>query len=278
MRKIKIDNNDNKNTYTLITGATGGLGKAFCIELAKLNHNLYLTGTNETKLTNLKDEILQLYPNINVKYMPCDLANFESRTGLLKDIKENNVVIRTLINNAGFITEGSIKNAQIETILKCIQVNCEGTIHLTKQILDNKPINHKLNIICITSMAANYPMPYMAIYSSTKSLLKNFMIALRHEYKQDNVNVLIVEPGAIATSEEMKTAIETQGLKGKLSSVSPEKIAKKSIKYSVKKRSRYVPGVFNRLTLFVSNLAPSNLKTKAIAKMWRKSQDKRNIK
>ena len=55
------------------------------------------------------------------------------------------------------------------------------------------------------------------------------------DIKQDNVNVLIVEPGAIATSEEMKTAIETQGLKGKLSSVSPEKIAKKSIKYSVKK-------------------------------------------
>ena len=104
------------------------------------------------------------------------------------------------------------------------------------------------------------------------------MISLREEYKKQNVKVLVVEPGAIATSNDMKQAIEAQGLKGKMSSVSPKKIAKNSISRSLKNKSRYIPGFFNKVTMFVSNLAPTKLKIKAISKMWRKSQEKRNIK
>ncbi|MGN0960811.1 MAG: SDR family NAD(P)-dependent oxidoreductase [Christensenellales bacterium] len=274
MRNKNLDN----NSYVLVTGATGGLGKAFCFELAKLNYKLYITGTSDEKLSKLKDELLVEFPSLDIKSLACDLSNFENRVDFINNLKENKINIDFLINNAGFITEGSINNAKVETLLKCIQVNCEGTIHLTKALLDIKSNDTPFNIICVTSMASNYPMPYMAIYSATKSLIKNFMLALRQEYIRDNVNVLIVEPGAIATSENMKEAIKSQGLKGKLSSVEPSKIAKNSIKKVFKGKKKYVPGFFNKLTLFVSKLAPISLQTKAIARMWRKSQDKRNIK
>jgi short-subunit dehydrogenase len=274
MRKDTIIN---QNKYALITGATGGLGQSFCKKLANQGYNLILTGTQDAKLKSLKQSLEKEFSNLDILYCACDLSNHDSRLNLIDFLNAQNCDISLFVSNAGYITEGSIENSEIDTIIKCIQVNCEGSIHLTKAIIDRRNKTQPLHIISITSMAANYPMPYMAIYASTKALLKNFMISLRHEYKNENIKILIVEPGAIATSDDMKKAIEAQGFKGKLSCVAPDIIADKSIRKSLKNKDRYVPGFFNKMTLLLSSFAPSKLKTKAIGKMWKKSQNKRNI-
>lgn len=274
---MKKNNIDTQNYYTLISGATGGLGQAFCREVLKDTSNVFLTATNDTRLKKLREDLLMEYPNANIRYKSCDLSSFEDIENLIKYIETCPIQINRLINNAGYITEGSIKNADVTTLLKCIRVNAEGTIHLTKSLLDRKD-NSPFKLITISSMASNYPMPYMAIYSSTKSLLSNFMTALREEYKKENVTVTIVEPGAIATSIEMQEAIKSQGLKGRLSCVSPERIAKKSIKLSNKNKRKYTPGIFNKITIFASAISPTPLKVRAISRMWKKSQEKRDIK
>ena len=109
-------------------------------------------------------------------------------------------------------------------------------------------------------------------------MLKNFFLALREEYKQDNVKVLVVLPGAIPTSDDMKEAIKAQGLKGKWSSVSPEKIAKNSVRKLLKNKKIYIPGFFNKLTAWVSCITPLGLQVKVAGNMWKKSQGKRGIK
>ncbi len=273
-----MDNNQEKTKITLITGATGGLGTAFCKECAIQNKNMLICGRKESALNNLKSELLELNQNIKIYIFAFDMANKQQIDNLIEFINFNNLQVDMLINNAGYITEGSIKHAKKETLMNAIQVNCEGTIYLTKSILDNKQTLSKLNIITISSLASCYPMPYMAIYASTKSLIKNFMLALRFEYKKENIKVLVVQPGAIATSQEMKDAISAQGLKGKLSAVKPEVIAKKSLKKSLKGKSNYVPGFFNKLTKFVSALTPLSLQIKVAGKMWQKSQKIRKIK
>ena len=59
--------------YALITGATGGLGKAFAYELAKRGYALLLTGRSEEKLCGLQAEIGEKYPEIFTKAYACDL-------------------------------------------------------------------------------------------------------------------------------------------------------------------------------------------------------------
>lgn len=273
MRLVIMPKNNN---YTLITGATGGLGKAFVKEFAKLGHNLFLTGTTTAKLESLKSEILSENETLNIITFACDLSKSEDRDLLIGYIDSQGICIDYLVNNAGYITEGSIAKANSETLMKCIDVNCKGTIYLTKAILDRKVKN--LNILTVTSLAGNYPLPYMAIYSSTKAMLKNFFLALREEYKKEGVKVLVVLPGAIPTSDDMKEAIKAQGIKGKWSSVSPEKIAKNSIKKLSKNKKTYIPGFFNKLTAFVSTITPLGLQVKVAGSMWKKSQAKRGIK
>ena len=103
------------------------------------------------------------------------------------------------------------------------------------------------------------------------------MSSLRIEYKKANVKVLVVKPGAIATSQDMIDAIKAQGIKGKLSAVAPEKIAKISIKKSLKGKKTYIPGFFNKMTEFFSHFVTKNFQAKIVSKMWKKSQEKRNI-
>lgn len=273
MEKVNFD-----KTYTLITGATGGLGQAFVFETIKNNKNLLLTSTSIDKLYPLKEKILAINPSIDVQIFECNFCKMDDLTNLIAFIKDNNLCIDTLINNAGYICEGSTEYTETSTLQKCIQINNQATTFITKNILDMHSSATHLDIITISSMAGNYPLPYMAIYSATKAFLKNYYLALRYEYRKQNVNILVVLPGAIATSDSMKEAIIAQGLKGKLSAVPPEKIARNSLKKVKRNKSTYIPGFFNKLTDFVSKITPQSLQIKVAGKMWRKSQDKRNIK
>ncbi len=270
-----------KNKVIVLTGACGGLGQAFINTLLsppnEQNTALLLCGTNMDKLEKLKKDMLSIYPNAKLYLYKLDLSNIENINALQNYLEQNNLTVSQLINNAGFITEGSIANYSQDELIHTIKVNCEGTIALTKLILDLNE-NKNLNIITISSLAANYPMPYMSIYSATKAMLKSFMLSLRYEYRKQNVKVTVVLPSAIATSQAMKDAINAQGFKGKISCVSPIKIARASLKANKKNKPILIPGFFNKFVNFVSNLCPTRIKIAFIGKSWKKSQIKRKIK
>ena len=264
--------------YTLITGSTGGLGNSFVKCAISLGHNLFLTSTKQQKLDDLKSQILSINPNINIITFKCDFLLDQDIDNLVQYIKDNSININYLINNAGYIIEGSNQNMSFDDVYKCVKVNNLSTLKLTREIINLHTFSEPLNIITIGSMAGNYPLPYMSIYSASKAFLKNYMLAIREENRKNNIRLLLVEPGAIATSDTMKQAIKAQGLKGRLSAVNPDIIAKKAFKLVIKNKPVYVPGAFNKLTDFVSHITPQKLQIKVAGKMWKKSQAKRNIK
>lgn len=264
--------------FSLITGATGGLGRAFVFECANRGDNLVLTGTNQTKLENITNEINEKFPNIQVISKTCDLSSFESRNEFFSYLKSQDIEIDFLVNNAGYIIEGEFLLHTNEEILKAIQVNCEGTIDMTQRVIKNRNKEEKLHIITIASMAGYYPMPYMAIYAGTKALLKNFMIALNKEMKGKNVFITTVCPSGIPTTDAMKEAIKSQGFAGEMTACSPEKIVKISMRASRKHKVVVVPKFINKFIVVLSNLFGDKLLASITGRMWKKSQDKRGFK
>ncbi|MBQ2908524.1 MAG: SDR family NAD(P)-dependent oxidoreductase, partial [Clostridia bacterium] len=91
--------------YTLITGATGGLGKAFTKICAKNDENLILTARSIDSLNDFKTELLSINPTIDIKTFACDLSSELSRKDLFNFIKEHNLTIARLINVAGVDTQ-----------------------------------------------------------------------------------------------------------------------------------------------------------------------------
>ena len=264
--------------FSLITGATGGLGKAFVLECAMKGDNLILTGTNQTKLDNITNEVKKDFPNIKVLSKTCDLSLSESRDEFFRFLDENEVEINFLVNNAGYIIEGEFLSHNDEEIIKAIRVNCEGTVDMTQRVIKRRNLEEKLNIITVSSMAGYYPMPYMAIYAGTKALLKNLMIALNKEMKGKNVYITTVCPSGIPTTDAMKEAIKSQGVAGKMTACSPEKIAKISMKASKKHKVVVVPKTINKLIVVLSGIVGDKGLARITGRMWKKSQDKRGFK
>ncbi len=254
--------------YTFVSGSTGGIGKAFSIELAKRGNNLFLTGRSQEKLDKLKKDLLQINSDIDIIVCPSDLTKEEERNNLLEIIKNKNISIDRICNVAGVDIQKAFTDYTIEKVLFQIRVNVEATISLTHELLKYK--SDKLEIVTISSMSGVSPMPYFAIYSATKCCLTNFFTALHYELKGENVNCTVVLPGGVPTRPDIIEDINGQGLWGKLSSQSPQKVALKALKAVKKNKIKLIPGFFNKFLYCIMKIVPKKITLRFIARRWKK--------
>ena len=77
--------------YALVTGATGGLGKAFVYTLAEEGYSLILTGRSQRKLEELQREIQTQYNSLDVLYYPTDIAEEEGRARLMNWVMDKKI-------------------------------------------------------------------------------------------------------------------------------------------------------------------------------------------
>ena len=253
--------------YTFISGATGGLGKAFAFTCAEKGYDLFLTARSADRLANLKKNITDKYPKINVEFFPCELTDDLSRRALIADIEKKGLKIDRIINVAGVDTQKAFTEYTAEKAVFQIRVNCEATLLLTHGLLEHRADNAE--IITISSMSGVSPMPYFAIYSASKAFLTNFFTALHYELKKDGVKVTSVLPGGIPTRPDIIEEIKSQGFWGKITAKSPEFVAKKSLKAVKKNKLIYIPGFFNRLLYFLMKITPKRITLRYIARRWK---------
>lgn len=266
-----------KINCTLVTGACGGLGRAFVEILAKQKDNLILTGTSKEKLDLLLDDFKTEFENIFVKSVICDLSKKEDRENLLKEIESNDLVVNRLINNAGVIIEGDLLRFSNEEIEKAIMVNCIGTVELTKNIAEIRDESQKLEILTVSSQASFQPIPHMAVYSATKSFLTSMMTALKIEWKDKNIVITTICPSGMATNKEMVESIKSMGFSGKITTLSVQKVAKCGLKALKKRKSVVIPGVVNKIIYFFSKIFSPYFLAKTTGNIWKKSQRKRGF-
>lgn len=252
--------------YALITGATGGLGKAFVYELAERGYALLLTGRSEEKLCDLQAEIGKKYPEIFTKAYACDLANGQDRKDVLQKISDDGYKISLLCNIAGADIQKGLQAYTQEKIEFQCRVNFEACVSLCLFAIENKA--EELEIINLSSVSGLYPMPYFAIYSATKGALTSFSQSLRAEMKGKGVKVTAILPGAMPTREDIKQQIKGQGLWGKLAVKSPEAVAQASLKAVRKNKSKVIVGFWNKMMRLSTFWIPSAWRTHFIAKRW----------
>lgn len=256
--------------FTLITGATGGLGSAFAVLLAEHGEPLILTGRSEEKLLALKQKLLRERAELIVETVACDLTDSNARERLLKSVEEiceaRKLPLFRLVNVAGAdIQKGLTEYTEEKVCFQC-RVNFESAVSLSRGALC---LGVK-EIVNISSVSGIYPMPYFAIYSATKSALTSFSIALREEMRGAGVRVTAVLPGAIPTRDDVKEQIKGQGLWGKLAAKSPRFVAEQALKAVAKNKSKVVVGFANKCMNISTKLIPFPLKLKFIAKRWGK--------
>ena len=263
--------------YTLITGACGGLGRSFVTECAKLKENLVLVGTSQKKLDVLVSDFSEMFNGLKIETCVCNLGKSEDRKHLVEFLDKKEIEISKLINNAGVIIEGDLLKFSDEEISNAVEVNCIGTLDLTKKLLHRRNENEKFEVLTVASQAAFQPIPHMGVYAATKSFLLSMMTSIAIELKDKNVVVTTSCPSGMATTEAMKESIKSMGLNGKLTTISVEKVAKISLKALKKRKIIVIPGAFNKFVEAVSRPFTQSFLAKTTGKMWKKSQAKRNF-
>ena len=253
-------------TYTLITGACGGLGKAFSVECAKLGLNLFLTNLDSSKLCTLSKSLKSTY-DVNVTYFPCNLTDLKEREGLFQKIKSLNINIFMTINVAGLDYEGEIASLSSEMISTVIRLNTEAILDITRFIVSS---SHPSDfcIINVASMAGFFSMPLKAIYSASDRAIIQFSLAIREEVKRDGGHVLALCPSGLMTMPKVIASIESQGFMGRITTIDTGRVAHIKIKKALKNSANYIPGIINVLIVAFSNLVPDIIKAKIIYKRW----------
>ncbi len=182
----------------LITGASGGIGKVFAQIFAKNNYNLVLVARNEEKLNRIARELQTQY-KVKVSILVEDLSKSETASKVYNAIKEREIIIDILINNAGFGDFGNFVDEDLKTVTEMIHLNITTLTEMTFLFVKDMKARDSGKILNIASTAAFQPLPKFAVYAATKSYVLHFTEALHYELKNTNIAVSVLCPGPTAT-------------------------------------------------------------------------------
>lgn len=268
METISVDQ------YSLITGASSGIGRALAIECASRKMNVLLVSLPECGLANFSEELKQTY-QVKTSFLEIDLTESAGPSEVFEWVEKKGFKINMLINNAGIGSLGDFSSHSLEKIDYMIHLNIRAVLLLTSSfipLLKNASKGYILNVGSILSYA---PVPYKSMYGSSKAFIYIFSLALKEELRKTGISVSVLTPGPSPTNAEVKSRIESGGFFAKKSILSPDKIARIGLDGLLKGKASILPGVLNKMMAYTRFIIPTKLSLRILGYAFRKN-NKRN--
>ena len=253
--------------YTLITGASTGIGYELAKLFAKDKHNLILVSRNKIKLESVKNE-LEKY-NIDIKILALDLLKSEDIKNIFNYVEINKLNIDILVNNAGIGTFGDFNDIEWKKDEELIDINIKALTQLTKYFLPKILECKNGGILNVASTAAFCSGPRMAAYYASKAYVLNLTEAIYEEYKDNGIKISCLCPGPVKTSFQGKAGIKKSEAAKKYL-MDAEEVAKVCYKDFNKGKLIIIPGMKNKLLVIGNKLLPRNISRKIILKTNKK--------
>jgi len=184
------------NTYpqkkvALITGASSGIGKEIAKQLLKDGFMVYVAARRVDKMKGLE--------NLGAIPLKMDITKDEEIQEAVQHIQRNHNGVDVLVNNAGYGSYGAMEDTNLKDARYQFEVNLFGLSRLTQLVLPSMREKKSGMIINMSSMGGKVYFPLGAWYHATKHALEGWSDCLRLELAQFNINVVVIEPGAIQT-------------------------------------------------------------------------------
>ena len=174
---------------TLLTGATGGLGRAIAASLAARGAVLTLSARNRETLEAMAAEL----PGSGHSVLPADLAEPDAAERLAAEAAGTEI----LIANAGLPGAGTVDEFSAEEIKRALRVNLEAPMLLARALYPAMVEAGSGQLVFVASLSGKAASPRSAVYNATKFGLRGFALALRSDLIPHGVGVSIVSPGFI---------------------------------------------------------------------------------
>ena len=244
--------------YALITGASSGIGYELALLFAKNGHNLILVARQENKLIQLADDLKKNYL-IKILIISLDLSRTDAAEEIFGQVQEKSIHVNYLVNNAGFYVKGAFSETSWEKEQKLIQLQCLNHTQLTKLFLPAMLKQGKGGILNICSTGSFVPGPYNAVYCAAKSFVLSFSEAIAEEVSGSGVTITALCPGGTNT--------DFQDFSKKRKSIffpimKASRVAKTGYKALMKGKRVVIPGMCNKIQVFLIRFIPRNLVSK----------------
>lgn len=200
----------------LLTGATGGLGRAMAEALAGRGATLVLSSRKPEELDALARDL----PGDGHRRIVSDLAEAGAAERLAEEAGEIDVVIA----NAGLGANARIEEFSGEEIARVVTVNLEAPMRLVRAYVPQMRERRAGHVVLVSSLAGKAATAKTALYTATKAGLRGFGLALRQDLARDGVGVSIVCPGFVAEAGMFARSGRTPPMN--LGTTTPEAVAK----------------------------------------------------
>jgi NAD(P)-dependent dehydrogenase (short-subunit alcohol dehydrogenase family) len=188
---------DLSGRIALVTGASRGIGRATAIELAGAGAKLALAGRDKAKL----EETLAMVKakGADAATFICDVRDEAQVKRLAEDVKARFGAVHILVNNAGTAVRKNIIDFSFDEWRSLTDTNITGVFLMCKYIVPLMRGHGYGRIINLTSIMAHISSAGRGVYSATKHAVLGLTRALAIELVPDNINVVAISPGFIAT-------------------------------------------------------------------------------
>lgn len=173
----------------LLTGATGGLGRAIATALAGRGATLVLSSRKGEELNRLVGEL----PGGGHRAIVSDLAEEGAALALLADAGD----VHVLVANAGLPASGRLDSFSQEEIGRALRVNLESPVRVARELVPRLTERGSGHLVFLSSISGKASTARASLYAATKFGLRGFALCLREDLRGTGVGVSVISPGAI---------------------------------------------------------------------------------
>ena len=270
-----------KGKLALVTGASTGIGYAIAKELARRGANLILSATarSEDKLHELSSEIKDLGSECHIFLE--DLSKLNSGRSLYDQIKLQNLHVDLLINNAGYGRWGTFHEVEMEDYADMIQLNITSLSELSHLFIPDMISVSEGGVINVGSVASLTPVPYSSVYAATKAYVLSLSEGLRYEYRNSNIRIMALLPGATvsnfgqvatAKSDKLRERLNKRSKRSAAGTVfqTSHEVAVECLDGFTKDKQFIIPGKGNRRTALITKFMPRTKVLNTVGSLFKK--------
>jgi len=238
----------------LVTGATAGIGHAFCRELAERGHDLVIVARNRARLENVSDE-LRARHSVNVEILAADLSKRAALQRVAKRVADRDRPIDLLVNNAGFGASKSFLKGELADEEAMLDVLCRAVLVLSHAGALSMKDRGRGAIVNVSSVAGFVPM---GTYAAAKAWVTAFTETLAHELAGSGVSATALCPGFTHTELHERANLDMSRLP-KAMWLEPDRLVRDCLDDVKAGKVISVPGVQYKLIVGMTQLAPRAL-------------------
>ncbi len=239
----------------IVTGASSGIGRALCVELARQGARVVAAARRADRLRQLADEIAAF--GDRVETVAGDVTDPATRQALLDAAESRFGGLAILVNNAGIGALGRFEDADPARLRRIMEVNFFALVEMTRLALPLLKRAEKPIVVNVGSILGHRAVPFSSEYCASKFAVRGFSESLRIELVRHGIDVLLVSPGSTETEFSDHVLQRTENANWpKHGLVSAEHVARKTVQ-AIRRGSReIIPSGWGRLVCFLNRLSP----------------------